>query len=74
MSLGANPNAKVRSANWVARLRALRTDENLLLFETDMTAGHGGKAGRFDAIAEVAHRYAWFLHVLERKDSRTPWP
>jgi protease II len=32
---------------------ALRTDENLLLFETDMTAGHGGNVGHFDPIAEV---------------------
>ncbi|HUQ02110.1 MAG TPA: S9 family peptidase [Kofleriaceae bacterium] len=57
-------------AKWVARLRAHRTDENLLVLETDMTAGHGGKTGRFDEVGEWAHRYAFFLHVLERPDSR----
>jgi oligopeptidase B len=64
-------------AKWVARLRAHRTDENLLVMETDMTAGHGGKSGRFDEVGEWAHRYAFFLHVLERPDwraSRMSWP
>ena len=64
-------------AKWVARLRALRTDENLLLLETDMRAGHGGKAGRFDKVDQWARRYAFFLHVLERPDwraARGQWP
>ncbi len=64
-------------AKWVARLRAARTDENLLLLETDMNAGHGGKPGRFAELGQWAHRYAWFLHVLARPDARAvggAWP
>jgi oligopeptidase B len=61
-------------AKWVAKLRAARTDENLLLLETDMKAGHGGKSGRFEQVGEWAHYYAFFLHVLERPDARKSWP
>jgi oligopeptidase B len=61
-------------AKWVARLRAARTDDNLLVMETDMRAGHGGKSGRFDRLAEWAHRYAFLLHVAGRPDARTDWP
>ncbi len=61
-------------AKWVARLRALRTDENLLVLETDMSAGHGGKSGRYDELGEWAHRYAFFLHVSARPDARAGWP
>src|SRR3546814_19918125 len=35
-------------AKWVAKLRATKTDDNLLLLKTVMTAGHGGASGRFD--------------------------
>lgn len=50
-------------AKWVAKLRATKTDENLLLFETDLTAGHEGKSGRFDALREWARAYAFMLYV-----------
>lgn len=53
-------------AKWVAKLRATKTDRNLLVFETDWTAGHGGKSGRYDAIREQARAYAFLLHVLGR--------
>ncbi len=61
-------------AKWVAKLRATRTDKNLLVFETNMKAGHGGKTGRFDRAGEWAHRYAFFLHLLRRPDARPGWP
>ena len=41
-------------AKWVARLRAPRTDDNLIAFRTNMDAGHGGAPGRFDRLKEVA--------------------
>ncbi|HEX8390923.1 MAG TPA: S9 family peptidase, partial [Longimicrobium sp.] len=51
-------------AKWVARLRATRTDDNLLLLRTNMGAGHGGSSGRYDALRETAFRYAFILHQL----------
>lgn len=51
-------------AKWVARLRAMKTDKNLLLFKTQLEAGHGGTSGRFDRLKEVALQYA-FLFALE---------
>jgi oligopeptidase B len=51
-------------AKWVAKLRALKTDKNFILFKTNMEAGHGGKSGRFRALEDVALIYA-FLFALE---------
>ena len=48
-------------AKWVARLRATKTDDNLLLLKTEMGAGHGGKSGRWDALHEDAEAYAFVL-------------
>ena len=53
-------------AKWVARLRELKTDRNLLLFKTNMGAGHGGASGRFDRLKEVAFVYAFGLKVAGR--------
>lgn len=50
-------------AKWVAKLRELKTDNNLLLLETNMEAGHGGASGRFKAIKDVALQYAFLLHL-----------
>ncbi len=50
-------------AKWVARLRAKKTDDNLLLLKTNMDAGHGGASGRFDRLKEVAFAYAFALMV-----------
>jgi oligopeptidase B len=51
---------------WVAKLRALKTDDNLLLLDTNMDAGHGGASGRFNALKELALEYT-FLLMLEGK-------
>jgi oligopeptidase B len=48
-------------AKYVARLRQLKTDDNLLVFRVEMEAGHGGKSGRFRRFAEVAEQYAFVL-------------
>lgn len=55
-------------AKWVARLREMKTDHNLLLLHTNMKAGHGGSSGRFEALKEVALEYAFLLMLfgLER--------
>lgn len=50
-------------AKWVAKLRELKTDENKLLFHTNMDAGHGGASGRFEALKEVAEDYAFILDL-----------
>lgn len=50
-------------AKWVALLRELKTDDNLLLFKTNMDAGHSGASGRFDSLREVAEEYAFLLSL-----------
>jgi oligopeptidase B len=48
-------------AKWVARLRARKTGDNVLLYRTTMEAGHGGKSGRFQRYREIAEEYAFLL-------------
>ncbi|MCP5082007.1 MAG: S9 family peptidase [Alphaproteobacteria bacterium] len=50
-------------AKWCAKLRDLKTDDNLLLLKTNMDAGHGGASGRFDSLKETAEAYAFALEV-----------
>jgi oligopeptidase B len=50
-------------AKWIARLRDAKTDENILLMQTNMDAGHGGASGRFEALKEVAMDYAFLLDL-----------
>jgi oligopeptidase B len=51
-------------AKWVARLRDRRTDRNLIALRINMDAGHGGAAGRFDRLKEVALAYAFAVKVI----------
>ena len=48
-------------AKWVAKLRDLKTDTNILIFKTDMDSGHGGASGRFESLKEDALEYAFIL-------------
>jgi len=50
-------------AKWVAKLRELKTGNNILLFHTNMDAGHGGASGRFEALKELAMDYAFLLDL-----------
>ncbi|NER13839.1 prolyl oligopeptidase family serine peptidase [Leptobacterium flavescens] len=50
-------------AKWVAKLRELKTDSNILLFRINMDAGHGGASGRFEALKEIAEEYAFLLDM-----------
>ena len=48
-------------AKYVAKLRSLKTDDNLLLLKTNMGAGHGGRSGRYDSLYEIAEDYTFIL-------------
>jgi oligopeptidase B len=51
-------------AKYVAKLRTLKTDKNVLLLKTNMAAGHGGSSGRYDHLKEIAFDYAFMLTQL----------
>lgn len=51
-------------AKWVAKLRAMRTNDAPLLMHVNMEAGHGGKSGRYEHLHEVAREYAFVIAVL----------
>lgn len=51
-------------AKWVARLRAIKTDDNMLVLKTNMGAGHFGASGRFNHLKEAAQCYAFILDKL----------
>ncbi len=48
-------------AKWAAKLREMKTDNNVMLLKTNMGAGHGGSSGRYDRLKEVAFDYAYAL-------------
>ncbi|PMY46673.1 MULTISPECIES: S9 family peptidase [Pseudomonas] len=52
------------AAKWVARLRATKTDDNLLLLKTELGAGHGGMSGRYQGLRDVALEYAFVFKIL----------
>ncbi|HEY6274377.1 MAG TPA: S9 family peptidase [Terriglobales bacterium] len=56
-------------AKYTAKLRTLKTDNNVLLLKTNMAAGHGGSSGRYDRFKEVAFDYAFMLTQLGVADS-----
>jgi len=55
-------------AKWAAKLRATKTDDNVLLLKTNMGAGHGGKSGRFESLREGAEEHAFVLWQLGVED------
>ncbi|MET2984002.1 S9 family peptidase [Aureibaculum conchae] len=50
-------------AKWLAKLRAHKTDNNLLVMHTDMESGHGGASGRFNALKDTARDYGFLLEM-----------
>jgi oligopeptidase B len=55
-------------AKWTARLRANKTDNNLLLLKTQMGSGHFGASGRYDAFRKDAFEFAFILDAVGIKD------
>jgi oligopeptidase B len=55
-------------AKWVAKLRATRTNDALLVFKTTMEAGHAGRSGRFEELRETAQEYAFILDLAGLED------
>jgi len=53
-------------AKWVAKLRANKTDQNVLIMKCDMVSGHGGASGRFNRLRQTATEYAFMLNLLEK--------
>jgi oligopeptidase B len=51
-------------AKWVAKLRAMKTDNNPLYIKINMAGGHGGSSGRYDVLRERAFRYAFMLDAV----------
>ena len=51
-------------AKWTAKLREMKTDNNVLLLKTNMGAGHGGASGRYESLKEIALKYAFVLDQL----------
>ena len=54
-------------AKWVAKLRATKTDNNILVLDTNMDAGHGGASGRFEALKELAKEFSFLLDLEKIK-------
>ena len=50
-------------AKWVAKLRAMKTNDKLLFLDTNMDAGHGGASGRFEALKELAKEFSFLLDL-----------
>jgi len=51
-------------AKWVAKLRKIKKDNNVLLLKTNMSAGHGGSSGRYDYLKEVAFVYSFLIKTI----------
>jgi oligopeptidase B len=51
---------------WVAKMREFKTDDNVLLFKTDMEAGHGGASGRFKRLKESALEMSFFIALIPK--------
>lgn len=55
-------------AKWIAKLRDMKTDDNLLIMDCNMEVGHGGASGRFESLKEVALEYAFILDLVGVKE------
>lgn len=55
-------------AKWVAKLRAIKTGNQVLFLDTNMDAGHGGASGRFEALKELAKEFSFFLDLEGIRD------
>ena len=51
-------------AKWTAKLRATKTDANVLLLKCEMAGGHGGRSGRYDSLRDDAMEFAWMLDLV----------
>ena len=51
-------------AKWVAKLRKMKTDDNVLLLSINMDTGHGGASGRFERYKETALKYAFLFDLV----------
>jgi oligopeptidase B len=54
-------------AKWVAKLRNMKTNDNLLFLDTNMDAGHGGASGRFEALKDLAKEFSFLLDLEKIK-------
>jgi oligopeptidase B len=63
-SLNDSQVAYWEPAKWVAKLRAMKTDNNPLYIKINMAGGHGGSSGRYDVLRERAFRYAFILDAV----------
>lgn len=50
-------------AKWVAKLRTVKNDSNVLFLDTNLDTGHGGASGRFEALKEIAKEFAFLLDL-----------
>jgi oligopeptidase B len=55
-------------AKWVAKLRIHSSHDRLVLFQTNMQAGHSGASGRFEALKEIAQEYAFMIDLCGNDD------
>ena len=55
-------------AKWVAKLRDMKTDNNLLFLHTNMDAGHGGASGRFKSLKDIALQYSFAMDILGMRE------
>jgi oligopeptidase B len=55
-------------AKWVAKLRDMKTDDNILIMKCNMDAGHGGASGRFERLRTTALEYAFMLDLAGIKE------